>query len=131
MTHCLGIASDDISDCNSEEIHSNSDSTESFSSIASSTDTVSAGGNGNGTISTGSDDVDESDEDDSNDESSLWIDNSVQSNIMSDCCTNCQWHQMALGFYDTMSCVLSLSTYSSASMRTRVGWLLCEYSDDL
>jgi hypothetical protein len=40
-------------------------------------------------IFTGSDDVDESDEDDSEDESSLLIDNSVQSNIMRDHCANC------------------------------------------
>jgi hypothetical protein len=35
-----------------------------------------------------------------------------------------------VGFDDTMPCVLSLSTYSSASMRTRVGWS-CVRSDDL
>jgi hypothetical protein len=83
-------------------------------------DTVSVGGNGNSTISSGSDDVDKSNENDSDDESSLLTDNSVQSNMMSDCCTNCQWHQVVLGFDDTMLCVLSLSIYSSASMRTRI-----------
>jgi hypothetical protein len=37
-----------------------------------------------------SDDFDESDEGNL-DESSLSIENSIQSNIMSDHCTNCQW----------------------------------------
>jgi hypothetical protein len=35
-----------------------------------------------------------------------------------------------VGFDDTMPGVLSLSTYSSASMRTRVGWS-CVHLDDL
>jgi hypothetical protein len=35
-----------------------------------------------------------------------------------------------VGFDDTMPCVLSLLTYSNASMRTGVGWS-CVHSDDL
>ncbi len=42
------------------------------------------------TRSTGSDDVDESDEDDLDNESSLLIGNSIQFDRMSDYCTNCQ-----------------------------------------
>jgi hypothetical protein len=55
----------------------------------SSTDAVSVGGNGNRARSSGSDDVDKLDEDDLDNESSLWIENSIQSNIMNDHCTNC------------------------------------------
>jgi hypothetical protein len=60
----------------------------------------------------------------------LSIENSTQLNTMSNQCINCWWHQVAVGFDDTMPCVLSLSTYSRASMRTRVGWS-CVRSDDL
>jgi hypothetical protein len=60
----------------------------------------------------------------------LSIENSIQLNTMSDHCSNCQQHQVAVCFDDTMPCVLSLLTYSSASMRTRVRWS-CVYLDDL
>jgi hypothetical protein len=60
----------------------------------------------------------------------LLIGNSIQFNRMSDHCTNCQWHWVGLDFDDMMPCVLSLSTYSSASMRTEVAWS-CQYSDNL
>jgi hypothetical protein len=111
-------------------IQSNSDSTESSSWVASFTDAVLVGGNGGSTRSTGSDDADKSDEDNSDNESSLSIGNSVQFDRMSDHCTNCQWHQVGLDFDDMMPCVLSLLTYSSASMRTRVAWS-CLHSDNL
>jgi hypothetical protein len=70
-------------------IQSNSDSTESSSRVASFTDAVLVGGNGGSKRSAGSDDVDKSDEDDSDNESSLLIGNSVQFDRMSDHCTNC------------------------------------------
>jgi hypothetical protein len=70
-------------------IHSKRDSTESSGNIMSSTDAVLVGGNGNRARSSGSDDVDKLDEDDLDNESSLLIENSIQSNIMNDHCTNC------------------------------------------
>jgi hypothetical protein len=114
----LSDDSNERSDCDSEAIHSESDGTESCSRIASSTGTVLVGDNGNNARFSGSDD----------DKSS--IENSTQLNTMSDQCINCQQHQVAVGFDDTMPCVLSLSTYSRANMRTRVGWS-CIHSDDL
>jgi hypothetical protein len=81
--------SNEISDCNSEAIGSNSDGTERSCSIASSTGAVLVGGNGNSTRSGGSDAVDELDKDDLDNESSLSNANSVQLNTMSDHCTNC------------------------------------------
>jgi hypothetical protein len=74
----LSDDSNERSDCISEAIHSNSDGTESSSSIASSTGTVLVGGNGNNARFSGSDDHDESS-----------IENSIQLNTMSDQCINC------------------------------------------
>jgi hypothetical protein len=126
----LSEDSDDISDCNSEAIGSNSDGTERSSSIASSTGAVLVSGNGNSTRSGGSDAVDKLDKDNLHNESSLLIANSVQLDTMSHHCTNCRWHRVASGFHNTMQCVLSLLTYSSTSMRTRVAWS-CIHSDNL
>ena len=70
--------SDERSDCNSEAIHSESDGTESCSSIASSIGVVLVGGNGNNARFSGSDDDDKSS-----------IENSTQLNTMSNQCINC------------------------------------------
>jgi hypothetical protein len=48
----------------------------------------------------------------------LLIGNSVQFDRMSDHCTNCWWHRVGLDFDDMIACVLSLLTYSRASMST-------------